>query len=218
MKTKIIKGIIISKSPYLDNDEMLNVLTNESLVKIYAKGVRKIESKNRPNVMLGALVNFEIFESYSSLNSFLLKKATSIRGIPEITKANAQKIEMIIKIIGKIKNFKDDLYDIYNLLLNDFNSAHFFKIQSYFVSKILESNGEGLSFLNCVICSTNQNLFSFDTAQGGMLCKKHGEHATSLELLKSFYFMGESLEKYVELTSAEVNQKIFNIIGNLLFW
>lgn len=217
MQTKKIKGIIVSKNPYLDNDQMLKVLTEYTLINIYAKGVRKIESKNRSNVNIGSMTEFEVFKSYSTPNSVLLKKAVIINGLPEITKTNAEKIEILIKIISSIKYFHPEIYNVYDLLLKDFESVNYFKIQSFLISKILESNGEQLSFSFCVNCSSNQNLFSFDVSQGGMLCKKHGKYETPVKLLKSFYFMGESLEKYIDSTSAEINQQIFQILSNLLF-
>ncbi|MGL5617513.1 MAG: DNA repair protein RecO [Metamycoplasmataceae bacterium] len=216
MQTKKIVGIIISKSLYLDNDEILNVHSENAIIKIYAKGVKKIESKNRPNVIVGSLVDFEILENYSTNVWFFLKKATIIKGLPDITKNNADKIGILIKILWKIRNFSEDVFKIYNLLLKDFESHDFYKIQTFLVSKILESNGEGLSFQNCVICSTNQNLYSFDIAQGGMLCKKHGKYPTSLDLLKSLYSISDSVEKYIKITTLEINKNIFKILSSLL--
>ncbi|MGL5205606.1 MAG: DNA repair protein RecO [Metamycoplasmataceae bacterium] len=216
MQTKKIIGVIISKSSYLENDEILSVYCENSMIKIYAKGVKKIESKNRPNIMVGSLVDFEILENYSKNDWFFLKKATTIKGLPDITKNNADKISVLIRILWRIRNFSEEVYRTYNLLLDDFDSVNFYKNQTFLVSKILESNGEGLSFQNCVICSTNQQLYSFDVAQGGMLCKRHGKYPTSLELLKSLYSIGVSVEKYIQITTPEVNKKIFGILSNLL--
>ena len=217
METNKIKGIIIAKNLYSENDEMLNVLTNDSILYIYAKGVRKIESKNRINVLLGSIVEFEIFKSYSTPHSVLLKKAISIQDLPDVNKQNANKIETLIKIIKKINNPLSEIYDNYVLLLSEFDGVNFFKIQSYFMAKILSSEGEGLSFSMCVHCSSNQKLFSFDIAEGGMLCEKHKTFQTPINLLKSFYFLGKSLDQYIEFTSAEDNKKIFNILSVLLF-
>ncbi|MGL5732904.1 MAG: DNA repair protein RecO [Metamycoplasmataceae bacterium] len=216
MQTKKIIGVIISKSSYLDNDEILSIHGENAIFKIFAKGVKKIESKNRSNVIAGSLVEFEILENYSTNDWFFLKKATIIKGLPEITKNNSRKMEILMKIIWKIRNFNADIYKTYNLLLNDFDSVDFYKIQTFLVSKILESNGEGLSFQNCVICSTNQHLYSFDVVQGGMLCKKHGKYPTPLDLLKSLYAMGDSIEKYIEIANPETNKKVFNMLSNLL--
>ncbi|MGL4252109.1 MAG: DNA repair protein RecO [Metamycoplasmataceae bacterium] len=216
MQTKKILGFIISKSPYLDNDEILNVYGENSIIKVYAKGVKKIESKNRSNVIVGSLVDFEILENYSKNDWFFLKKATTIKSLPDINKNNSDKIETLVKILRKMRNFSNDVFNTYNFLLNNLESENFYKIQTFLVSRILESNGEGLSFQNCVICSTNQQLYSFDVMQGGMLCKKHGEHSTPLDLLKSLYSIGESIEKYIKTTNPETNKKIFNILISLL--
>ncbi|MGL5205103.1 MAG: DNA repair protein RecO [Metamycoplasmataceae bacterium] len=217
MQTKKIIGIIISKSPYLDNDEIISVYTDNSIVRIYAKGVKKIESKNRPNVLIGSLVSFEIMVNYSTKEWFFLKKATIIQYLPSIMKNNVAKIDLILKILGKMKNFNDDIYKTYISLLNNFESVNFYKTITFLISRILKSNGEGLSFQNCVICSSNQNLYSFDVNQGGMLCKKHGQDQWSVELLKSLYAIGNSLEKYIETASLETNKNIFIILYNLLF-
>lgn len=217
MKTKIIIGIITSKKNYSENDEMLTVLIENSLIYIYAKGTRKIESKNRANVVLGALSNFEVFENSSSPNSFLLKKATLISSFPEVTKTNSKKIEELIKIFKNIRNNKNQIFNICNLLISDFNSNNFYKYRTFLISKILLSDGESLSFSFCAFCFTNQNLFSFDVSLGGMLCKKHGKIKTDINLLKSFYALGQNIEKYIEITSTENNQTIFNVLSSLLF-
>ncbi len=217
MQTKIIQGIIISKTPYAENDEMLNVLTENSFINIYAKGVKKISSKNRVNVFRGALVSFEIFNSYATAHSVLLKKATIIQGLPEINKTNAQKIEILLKIIKNIKDHHKEIFDIYTLMLQDFDGVDFFKNQTFLVAKILDNLGVGLSFSSCVQCGTNQNLFGFDVVQGGILCKTHSSIGTPLPLLKSLFLLGESREQYVLLTLPEINQQIFIILNNLLF-
>ena len=217
METTKIQGIIISKNLYSENDEMLNILTKEELIYIYAKGVRKIESKNRVNVLLGSIVEFEIFNNYSTPNSFLLKKAVSIQDLPDVNKQNATKIETLIKIMKKIYNSHQGVYDNYVLLLSEFEGVDFFWIQSYLLAQILESAGEGLSFVGCVHCSSNQRLFSFDVSEGGMLCEKHGKFKTPISLLKSFYFLGKPLDQYIKFTSAEDNKKIFKILSVLLF-
>ncbi len=217
MQTKIIEGIIISKTPYAENDEMLNVLTENAFINIYAKGVKKISSKNRVNVFRGALVSFEIFNSYATAHSVLLKKAIIIQGLPEINKTNAQKIEILLKIIKNIKDYHHEIFDIYTLMIKDFDNVDFYKNQTFLVAKILDSLGEGLSFSSCVQCGTNQDLFGFDILQGGILCQTHGNISTPLALLKSLFLLGESREKYVLSTAPEINQQIFAILSNLLF-
>ena len=162
-------------------------------------------------------MDFEIFNAYATQHSVLLKKAVLVQGLPEITKTNAAKIETLLKVIKHIKGGHKGLYETYVELINDFDGVNFFKNQSFLLSQILESAGEGLSFSSCVHCGSNQDLFAFDVLQGGMLCKKHSKINTPLTLLKSLFLLGESREKYVDDTSAETNQQVFNILSNLLF-
>ncbi len=216
MQTKIIIGLIISKKTYLENDEMLCVLTPKKILYLYAKGVKKIESKNRSNVLLGTISNFEIFIKYSTPNSFLLKKATVIKGLPNLTKNNSNKVRELIGLLNKIKNYDIGIYNTYSIIIDNINDINFYKYKSYLLAKILKSNGEGLSYSFCATCSSNKELFSIDIIQGGMLCKIHSTKKTNLVLLKSFYFLGDSLEQYVQNVSHENNQKIFHLLSMLL--
>ncbi|MDK2819703.1 MAG: recombination protein O N-terminal domain-containing protein [Mycoplasmataceae bacterium] len=215
--TKKIIGIIISKNKYLEHDEILNVMTSDALISILAKGVMKLESKNRSNISLCSLVEFEILIKYSSESFFLLKKATLLSSLPPINKLNSHKIETIIRIFKKIRDHNKDIFDICSSIVSDFEGVNFFKNQSYLISMILDINGEGLSFSSCVLCGTNQDLHSFDVYQGGILCKNHSKSKTPILLLKSFYHLGQSLDHYISITSPETNKQIFNILSRLLF-
>lgn len=218
MDTKIITGIITNKNSHSENDEMLTVATQTSLIYIYAKGVKKIESKNRPNIPFGAVVDFEVFKNYSSPNSFLLKKAILIKELPTITKNNSQKIQLIAQTLKKINSINNNnFFDIYLILLNNLEGINFYKQITFLFTKVLDSCGEGLSFIFCIICLSNQNLFSFDVYQGGILCKSHSLIRTEISLLKSFYYLGTSVENYIQKTTTKNNQILFNIFCNLLF-
>ena len=215
--TKKIIGIIISKNKYLEHDEILTVITSDALISILAKGVMKLNNKNRTNVLLCSLVEFEVLTKYSSENFFLLKKANVLHSLPQINTSNSEKIETIIKIFKKIKEHKEDIFALCSLIISQFDSPNFFYNKSYLMSNILKSNGEGLVFSHCVSCGTNQNLSSFDVYQGGILCQNHSMNKTPLLLLKSFYNLGQSLDCYVSTTSPETNKQIFNILSKLLF-
>ena len=216
MQTKIIKGIIVSKTPYAEHDEMLNVLTEEGFLNIYAKGVKKTESKNRINIFRGSLVSFEIFNSYATEHSVLLKKAVMIQALPDVTKTNSMKIESLLKAIKNIREGDIELYKTYIELLNDFDGPNFWKNQSFLISQILNHMGVGLSFSSCVYCGSNQELLDFDASQGGIICKNHTKNNVALKLLKSLFLLGYSREKYVLETSPETNQEVLKMIGDLL--
>ena len=79
MAETILKGYLISKTNYQDNDEIITFVDESGLkYPCLSLGSRKIESKNGRNLFLGNLCEFEIVMSRSEEKVSKLKKAKVI--------------------------------------------------------------------------------------------------------------------------------------------
>jgi DNA repair protein RecO (recombination protein O) len=76
MAETILTGYLINKVNYDVFDEIITFLIpNGKKITCISKGSKKIESKNARNLFLGALIEFEIFQSRSEDKMSKLKKA-----------------------------------------------------------------------------------------------------------------------------------------------
>lgn len=79
MSESIIKGYVVNRIDYQQNDEIITILDeNGNRIPVISLGSRKITSKNGRNLFLGNYCEFEIFMARVDNKVSRLKKCNAI--------------------------------------------------------------------------------------------------------------------------------------------
>lgn len=226
-RTEVIEGIVVNiyEQP-ADESAIIKIFTQNEIIWLKAKGFCKPQSKNKTNISIGSLVNFEIFVNYHSHNQkqFLLKKAT--KQIPFIFDGLEDHLfyKRLFYVFQKIEKVNKDLFDLYKHFLLDDNKEFKLWFVTFFYYQILVLKNKKLNLNYCVVCKSNQQLYAFSWLDGGMICfldysnQKNNWEKTinfNLSFIKSIYALGLSVKKYIETTNSKTNKEIFFMLKDL---
>ena len=218
MKEEInqINGITFNIFEKNNHDVVIKVLAKDKIYFFIAKGFLKKESKNKSNISIGSISNFEFFNNYGNENYFLLKKATIEHAFDFNSHEIKSVLEKIFYILQQIEESNQNIFETYKYFLEekDFFNKNLFI--TYLLNLTLKTKGKGINNCFCSICGTNQNLYCFDVNEGGILCFNHKKETaiSKLDYLKAFYYLGKSYEEYKRNTNESINNVLFNILYN----
>ncbi len=215
---KEIEGLILNISYRNDFDAIVKVLAKDNIFYFLAKGLQKLESKNRNNIFVGSIVKIEYFSNYGMQNYFLLKSAQIKYFVDFSFNSNYTKeFYYIFQFVNSPNNLL--LYTYKNFVKNYSNNIHKIEfILTYLLNSCLSIQGKKLNYINCSICKTNQKFYCFNFYEGGMLCQKHKmkNKSTPLSLLKSFYYLGMDFEQYYLHTTLENNNRLYSFLKSFI--
>lgn len=179
-----IEAIILRESPFKDNDMMVTALSNENIHSFLAKGVMKIDSKNKVLVTKFNKVRLELSkgkEGYNLrtgtlLNSYMhakegLTSLAILDFISEITNKIVSKDEasVIYPILDKVLSLLDKGFDGLTLAL-------------IYFAKVLTIAGYGLNVDSCQICHQKEAITALSTMDGGFICENCFDASIHLKL------------------------------------
>ena len=195
MIEKNIKALILKKEPQGEFNEILTILTSKGKLKIFAPGVRKLDSKNRNNINLLDISELEIIDSQkSNVLFYRLKRASLVQQFP----INLNTLYIWEDLLNKLTKLVDSNKDI--------------KILDYLLFKLLETEGIAPYMQGCIECKAKTNLVDFKFYKGGFLCHLHSEDSLDHELLTSLFYLSKSFEEFDVNTSFLVAKKIKEMI------
>ncbi len=191
---KSINGIVLKQIDYKDNDAIINVLSSDGKIYgFYARGVKKITSKNANATMAFGYSQFNFFESEKGLHS--LKSAKTIKNYFDKFKDYNKVIVafMLLDVVNDMASLQVDsdksLFDLLEKSLTEINTVDETLLLSYFLIEIMKIQGVSLIVDYCAICKSEKiNYISFEN--GGFICHNCvGDFNVSnynLEVLKLF--------------------------------
>lgn len=220
MNEELFKIVAITLNIFQKNehDAIIKVMSNKDIFFLYAKGFFKLESKNRSNVFVGSISEFEIFKNYGKDNYFLLKKSNIKNFFDFSSEENTSINEKLFYLFQKIEKYNEKFFVCYtNFLLDNEQYKKYFFL-TYITNIVLETHGKKLIFNKCVICGTNQDLYCVDVYEGGMLCFLHKSNkgTSELQIVKAFYNLDNSFKDYYKNSNEKLNNIIFQILFNFL--
>ena len=172
MKEKLV-GYVLGTVDYKDSDSLVNVLSEDGVVCLRARGVKKISSKNASSVMDFAYSEFEV--NRSEKNGYLTLSDGKLINYPMFINDNLEYIGVINFVsegINLVKDNKDSFVwfvECLNAMKKGYKSE---LILIAFLNYFLESHGCKLNSDECVSCSCKNNIVKFSFENGGYLCKK----------------------------------------------
>lgn len=199
-----VKGIVCKTLDYKDSSKILYIYTAEGNKSIIARGVKKLNSKNRFLSQVGNLIEF------STTNGKLptLKEGDLINDFPTISNdlESYTYVAHILELLhGTIDEYSDHakMFDFVTRLLLLFNEGIDAETLTFiFELKLLYFLGYGLNFRGCQVCSESKDLV-YSVSDGGLICRKHiKDYSEAFDsdvysVLKALYYM--DINQYITL-------------------
>lgn len=173
-REETVKGIVLRQIEYKDNDAIVNVLSNKGEIhNFYARGVKKVTSKNASAVLVFVYSDFEYFFNQKGLHT--LKRAkVIINYFEKFTDYNKIIVAfMLLDIVYDIANL-DTMKNpqLFKLLIDSLemiNEVDETLLLAYFLVSIMKSQGIELVVDHCAICESKKiNYISIEN--GGFVC------------------------------------------------
>lgn len=174
-------GIVLKEQMQGENDKLLTILTpNNGKIFAYAKGVRKISSKNAPACQLFVYSDFELIEKNGR---FTVKTACSKEMFYNV-RSSMEKYALacyFADVICHISTQNNDESQALRLILNSYfalanmNEIPIWLIKGAFEFKLMCISGFMPDFSECLVCNSpfeysHSNLFSFE--ESAVICSK----------------------------------------------
>lgn len=192
-------GIVIKKTVFEADNEIVTILTQDEIISFIALGTRKLTSKNRFSLDLGNIVNVELFMARLKGRLSKLKKSTLITQPPLLISNTAEIVFEIIKKVQHIENPSSKLFNAfvssYKHLGNEYNQY----VRTYIMFNFLDSMGINPIVDCCVECNRPDRINGFEFYKGGFTCAWHTTKERSLEFLKGMKYLSTDFNKYKDI-------------------
>lgn len=179
-------GIIIRKTHYKNDDEIINIITsNDKLLTLIAKGSKKMTSKSSKTTSLLNIIEFNYIE----------KGDVKILTSTEVIENNFELCSNIFQSITALyiadliclqfeKYEQKDIYELYlRLLVNEHKYDSALKI----MLMILKSQRCLTTTGKCVVCESNKDISFFSFIENGFICKECTREKLKEKTLKNIY-------------------------------
>ncbi|QKT05636.1 DNA repair protein RecO [Mycoplasma sp. OR1901] len=208
MAVSIKFGIVLEVKQIEENGFIVSFFTRRGMLRLFAQGLNKIESKNRANLIPGSIVEIEYFASRLKDKVGRLKKAT-ITHFFDITNKKKNAAFLRIKKIFLNFNFPNHLFDSYKDYFDKFDIENSEKFVTFIYVQSTVYFGIVPVFNKCRICGSRKNLIDFQASEGGFICNKHGHIyiKTNLEL-NAYWSLFHNFEKYLQIADYNLDRKI----------
>lgn len=189
MIEKINTGIVLKKWIYED-EHMVNILTEGgNVLRLKAKGLDSLVSKNASSLHVFNKVEVEYFTSPSNRrHTGRLKTARVLKEyMGEHSDVNFGYIEVIRNIISEQEHNSTITFNTLEEIIRriEMNSMNFQSLLALMIIT-LRQNGYPVTIDRCAKCGSNQKIKAFELYEGGLICQNHDEandyklHASTL--------------------------------------
>lgn len=212
MASETIKnGILLSIKPYLENPDhsIIEVLTTSGKISMIAQGVNKPESKNKPNLQVGCLIEFTFFKARLNNKISKLKKANLKFQIDLFDYNTSLLVKKIMLYLKQINSHFNLIFKIYNNILPLISIENPAFLLTYFIANTLKCFGIQPSINGCVECQEKNEISDFSFKEGGFLCAKHEIFPKEINYLKSCFYLFLSIGDYIKNVEKNTNQRIY---------
>lgn len=210
---KEVKGIIINETNYGETSKIINILTEEGIIGVLAKGAKSIKSPLR---------SFTLSFTYGTFNIYYKEdKLSTLKSVDIIDNFNNIKKDIVLisymtylcDLASQVmkQNINKDIYTLLiEALIKINNGLNPMIITNILELKLLDYLGVGINLNTCAKCGTTKDIITIDPDIGGYVCKKCYTNEIiydekTLKMLRMYYL--------VEISSIS-DLKISEIVTN----
>jgi len=195
---------VIKSINYSEADKILTVFGREfGKFSLFAKGIRKINSKNRGNMQ--TLCTSDI-SFYQGKGMPVLTESVLIRSL-DMDKLQVKNIERVLFILNKFLQEYDPYPSIFDGLQSLLKREGDLEATNKLRIKILKDMGFLSDFSSCSICGSRENLKYLDTTSFALVCKNCYSKGNGKPLGDSPYsskILTDALDRYVRRIVEEI--------------
>lgn len=170
---KTLTGIVIKNVPQKESDSMVEAIGPDGLFSFYARGVKKLTSKNSVSVQSLAYSKFVLMSSSSG--SLTLKEGGLIKSFATLSNLEALSVLSFLQEVTARLVQPDEASKAYQMLLpclESLNQGHEpLTIGLIYLAHVLNIGGIGLDVDECVICQKKTGIVAVSYEDGGFVCK-----------------------------------------------
>jgi len=195
---------VIKSINYSEADKILTVFGREfGKFSLFAKGIRKINSKNRGNMQ--TLCTSDI-AFYQGKGMPVLTESVLIRSL-NMDKLQVKNIERVLFILNKFLQEYDPYPSIFDGLQSLLKRDGDLEATNKLRIKILKDMGFLSDFSSCSLCGSKENLKYLDTTSFALLCKNCYSKGNGKPLMDKPYsskVLTDALDRYVRRIVEEI--------------
>lgn len=210
---KEFEGIIVSETPYSESSKILNILTEEGIIGVMAKGAKRLKSPLRPVTDKFSLITFNCYYHEKKLSTLI--SADVINPLNNI-KTDIVKIGYLTYICelsyqtAKQNNDKNIYKILKSAILKMEEGLDSLVITNILELKMLDYLGVKIDLDRCIKCGESKDIITISGDEGGYICKKcrTNEIIYDIKTIKMF-----RIYYYVEIDSIS-DLKISSVVVN----
>ncbi|HNR53172.1 MAG TPA: DNA repair protein RecO [Candidatus Dojkabacteria bacterium] len=195
---------VIKSINYSEADKILTVFGREfGKFSLFAKGIRKINSKNRGNMQ--TLCTSDI-SFYQGKGMPVLTESVLIRSL-DMDKLQVKNIERVLFILNKFLQEYDPYPSIFDGLQSLLKREGDLEATNKLRIKILKDMGFLSDFSSCSLCGSKEDLKYLDTTSFALVCKNCYSKGNGKPLGENPYsskILTDALDRYVRRIVEEI--------------
>ena len=213
---KKVEGIIINETNYGETSKIINILTEDGVVGVIAKGAKSIKSPLRSTTLNLTYGSFNIYYNENKLST--LKSADIINELKNIKKdiVLVSYMSFLCDLVSQVMKQNDDkkIYDMLISTLLKINDGLNPMIMTNILElKLLDYLGVGISFNSCCKCGKTRGIVTIDPDAGGYICKDCYTNELyydekTLKMLRMYYLVEIS-----SISDLKISDKVVNNIN-----
>lgn len=213
---KKVEGIIINDTNYGETSKIINILTDEGIIGVIAKGAKSIKSPLRSTTLNLTYGSFNIYYNENKLST--LKSADIINELKNIKKdiVLVSYMSFLCDLVSQVMKQNDDkkIYDMLISTLLKINDGLNPMIMTNILElKLLDYLGVGISFNSCCKCGKTKGIVTIDPDAGGYICKDCYTNELyydekTLKMLRMYYLVEIS-----SISDLKISDKVVNNIN-----
>ena len=213
---KKVEGIIINDTNYGETSKIINILTDEGIIGVIAKGAKSIKSPLRSTTLNLTYGSFNIYYNENKLST--LKSADIINELKNIKKdiVLVSYMSFLCDLVSQVMKQNDDkkIYDMLISTLLKINDGFNPMIMTNILElKLLDYLGVGISFNSCCKCGKTKGIVTIDPDAGGYICKDCYTNELyydekTLKMLRMYYLVEIS-----SISDLKISDKVVNNIN-----